>query len=247
MLESTCKEIGRFLKIDISLEEFKRNMVTSYHRRSIYVQDTMMVIDIKKYKISLLKIAYEFAVDNIPDYYNDNMAILISQILYKADFEAINDSFFVDLGFDKNLFQGISFINTTSQNYYLFLIGHESYGTVCFIRLSTLFNVRVIVSNKNYLKANFILGVNDFQQQKFLKYQRSEIVKKLYLSTIYKFCYWFSSYQKAIEFTNLEKLINFDFYKINEEVPLFDKNGKIVYESIEIKLFNIPSNLKKIR
>ncbi|TGO03045.1 hypothetical protein PN36_13780 [Candidatus Thiomargarita nelsonii] len=244
ILGGVYKKIG---KIGMSLEEFKSGIVTSTHKSFLHIQDTMD-IDIRKYKMGLLKIAYEFAVDNIPEYYNDDWAILISQILDQANFEAIDKcSFFRDSGFNWNLCQALFFINTTSQNYSLTLVGHESYGTFCFICLAKLFNAVIILSDKNYLKSNFILGINDFQQRKFIKYQRSEIVKKISLSGKYRFCYWFSSHQDMIKFSQLEMLINFDFYQINGSIPLFNENGKITYKNIESKLTNIPKNFKKIK
>ena len=48
-------------------------------------------IDINNYKIGLLKIAYEFAVDKYPDYYKDPMALLYSEILHNAAIDRLDE------------------------------------------------------------------------------------------------------------------------------------------------------------
>ncbi|WP_216069793.1 HNH endonuclease, partial [Acinetobacter bereziniae] len=57
------------------------------------------VIDTLKFKLGLLKIAYEFAVDSISGYFNDDLAIKISEILKDSNYERIKE-LKIGTGFD---------------------------------------------------------------------------------------------------------------------------------------------------
>lgn len=78
-------------KLGISLEthklETKKN-IQSIPEPCVKMQTS---IDIKNYKIGLLKIAYEFAVDKYPDYYKDPMALLYSEILHNAAIDRLDE------------------------------------------------------------------------------------------------------------------------------------------------------------
>ncbi|TNE30514.1 MAG: HNH endonuclease, partial [Bacteroidetes bacterium] len=65
---------------------------------------TTMTIDIKDFKMGILKIIYEFAVDSIPPYFFDSNAVLISKILETADFENLySEITFIGDGFNKEI------------------------------------------------------------------------------------------------------------------------------------------------
>ncbi len=64
-------------------------------------------IDINDFKLSLIKIAYEFTVDTIPEYYNDSQAIIISKAIKNKDFTYDNIQLLGD-GFDRTLFTPFS-------------------------------------------------------------------------------------------------------------------------------------------
>lgn len=55
-------------------------------------------IDLKNYKIGLLKIAYEFAVDKVPEYYEDPKATLYAEILRDASLERLDEVSFIGDG-----------------------------------------------------------------------------------------------------------------------------------------------------
>lgn len=111
-------------------------------------------IDIKKFKIGLLKIAYEFAVDKIPAYFYDSMAIRISHILHNADLSKIDDIKMSD-GFDfKNkIFKPFEFLINFENKHILILIDVDG-GLKCFIKLDDILGIIIELSKKPYLNNN---------------------------------------------------------------------------------------------
>lgn len=164
---------GLSKRLNIPLDELKQDLIISQHKAPIHIRDTI-TINTLNFKIGLLKIAYEFAVDSIPEYYMDEKSILISKILFSADYKAVDThSFLLDSGFDPNfleLIPGLTRTNLISEHDYVLVLLGSNRGTFCIIHLAELFNTRVLLSTKNYLGKNLIFGINDFKQHHFFKY-----------------------------------------------------------------------------
>ncbi|MDI9761218.1 hypothetical protein, partial [Acinetobacter baumannii] len=64
-------------------------------------------INFHDYKIGLLKIAYEFAVDSIEEYFNDPLAIKISKILETNNYKMLDELEIRD-GFNSEMFEAYS-------------------------------------------------------------------------------------------------------------------------------------------
>ena len=87
-------------------------------------------LDIRDFKIGLLKIAYEFAVDQLPSYFEDLKAIEISEVLYKASYEEV-EKFTAGTGFEKDMIEPFKdFFDFESKKHYLILLGGET-GLFC--------------------------------------------------------------------------------------------------------------------
>lgn len=134
-------------------------------------------LDLSDYRIGLLKIAYEFAVDKIPAYYNDPKARLYSKILEDGAIDRLDE---VD-------FQGDAFLSASvkplddyieysrPKRHFLFLI--NSGGKLhCIVRLFDICQ-NVVLSDREYPEIGpCYLAVNDSSNSKCWFYSVEELV-----------------------------------------------------------------------
>lgn len=176
--------------------------------------DTNMSIDIKEFRIGLLKIAYEFAVDSIEDYYNDNLAICISQILYKADLKRMeNEIIFFGDGFNKVILEPLSnLIDFENKNHYLILLAVENIGLVCQINLFECFSIGIKLSDSSrFLNQEIIIGANDTKNGTFEKLNIDELIKRTFSSVEYRFQYCLHDKESLSKFIEFQNNKDFDF------------------------------------
>ncbi len=135
-------------------------------------------MDVSDYRIGLLKIAYEFAVDKIPAYYNDPKARLYSKILEDGAIDRLNE---VD-------FQGDAFLSASlkpfddyieysrPKRHFLFLI--NSGGKLqCIVKLFDIICQNVVLSDREYPEIGpSYLAVNDFGNSECKFYSVEELV-----------------------------------------------------------------------
>lgn len=200
---------------------------------------SQMAIDIKDFRIGLLKIAYEFAVDTIEDYFNDPFALIISEILFKADLKRMEKEItFFGSGLDKEVLKPLShLIEFENNNHYLVLMQVDSIGLICQVNLFNCFSIAVKLSNSSeYLNEGIMIGVNDISKATFEKLTIDDLVKRTYSPIEYRFQYWLPNEAELFKFAELQNDSAFDFFKLNDQIPFYDKNGTILYENIDIKL-----------
>lgn len=203
-----------------------------------WIQSQMM-IDLKDFRIGLLKIAYEFAVDTIEKYFNDPQAIIISEILFKADLKKMEKEVtFYGSGHDKEVLKPLShLINFENNNHYLVLMQVDSIGLICQVNLFNCFSIAIKLSNSSdYLNDGIIIGVNDISKATFEKLTIDDLVRRTYSPVEYRFQYWLPNETELFKFVELQRNEGFDFFKQNGQIPFFDKNGNILYPNIDIKL-----------
>lgn len=229
MVEKIAKRIGvPFDHIDTS---------TLKHLEDRPEITSTLQIDTRNFKIGLLKIAYEFAVDTLPTYYKDSDAILISKALHTAKLDAVDSKIFLGNGFAKDLFQPFDFIlELSSKKHYLVLINIRKIGLVCFIYLFDLFCIGVKLSSKQSYISNLIIGVNDIKNTKFNKYKGEEIINAVYGPPELRFQYYFPDQMQLEEFYRIEKDPQFSFYRDNGSLPLFRPDGSIAYKDVTEKI-----------
>lgn len=129
--------------------------------------------DLQKYRIGLLKIAYESLCDFFPAYEDDCYGLQISNILKNAKYEDVNK--FVNVG---NGFEDIDIFNTFKvfqvdfkNKHTLFFIFSEEAGLYCFISLFDKIKVGIKMSDKNYLGYVFAIFItNDYVTKSVEKY-----------------------------------------------------------------------------
>ncbi|HCM0844933.1 TPA: hypothetical protein N2782_002940 [Vibrio parahaemolyticus] len=182
-------------------------------------------IDTLKFKIGLLKIAYEFAVDSIPEYYSDRKSVEISKVLKDANYEEVNKYAIIGNGLDAKIFEPFKdYLDFESKNHYLILT-ESNYGLLCLVKLHNLFCVGIVLSDKNYLNFNdTIFGVNDTKNREFNKYKFSDVVEKCIPSHYhFRFIYHLRNEVEAKEFNAPDYR-----YEVNEKfgIPLYRYNGE---------------------
>lgn len=155
-------------------------------------------IDMQAFKIGLLKIAYEFAVDSIEEYFETPDAIEISRILREVDYEAVNQFVTVGSGLQPEVFEPFKdYLDLESKKHYLVLInaGPELVGCV---KLHQLFCVGVKLSSKRNLdEGRIIFGINDIANHTFRKLNFQELVAECMGPTHSRLGYFFVTEEEA--------------------------------------------------
>lgn len=124
-------------------------------------------VDISNFKMALLKIAYEFTTDNIPEYFNDAEAVKISNVLHSCDCKRLDEITFYGNGFyidDNDIIDNIlgDYIDCKKDTRHIALLMSFRQSTICFIRIANIFCVGVKMSDLIYKEAEpFIIGIND--------------------------------------------------------------------------------------
>lgn len=130
---------------------------------------TTVKIELHEFKIGLLKIAYEFAVDSINEYYQDQEAINISNILLNADYNAAL-KYVYGSGFDNVIELNLKkYLKIDDDSHFLLLCSIPNEGLVCFISLFNAMSVSVkLSSTPSYIKIP-IFGINETSNRRFVK------------------------------------------------------------------------------
>lgn len=146
-------------------------------------------IDTLKFKLGLLKIAYEFAVDNIPSYYSDTLAIQISELLVNADISKL-DTIKMGGGLDFELFDKIETFFNYENRHVIWLMPTDN-KLICFIRLDSLFAIPIVVANKPYIAfEESVIGINDLDKKEFTCSTIQEVLLNNGSPTYTRFLYY---------------------------------------------------------
>jgi hypothetical protein len=185
-------------------------------------------LDTQRFKIGLLKIAYEFAVDTIPGYFEDEDAIRISEILHDARYDAVLDYVKIGNGLQQEICKPFEdFIDFEQKKHYLIMMPTEDWGLMCLVKLHDLFAVGVVLSNKRYLHEGALrIGVNSIEDRSFTKLTGEEMIGGCLGSGSSMFRYFFD---KA-EFEQCVQEVNNPAFRYegqaNEAVPLYRRSGE---------------------
>ena len=202
--------------------------------------ESKMIVDIKDFRIGLLKICYEFAVDSIDQYFIDPFALVISKILLSADVKEMEEKIiFFGNGFEKNILTAFSnFIDFKSDNHYIILTSISGSGLICLIKIFNCFSIAIKLSDSDQLLADedTLIGINDSASKNFEKLTIGEIINRVYSIPEYRFQYWLQNPIDVFKLYKLQENENFGFYKEENEVPFFNELGEILYPNINQKL-----------
>lgn len=138
-------------------------------------------IDIKSYLLSLLKIAYEFTIDQLPSYIEDPQARLYADILLCGEKDRVDEISVMANGFmDKKFVILPTYIDNNEHRHLLFLTEVEN-QLVCVVKLFDVYGVSIRMSDKSYGvgQENGIIAINDFGTRTCDIYTLEEVIQKV--------------------------------------------------------------------
>jgi hypothetical protein len=237
ILRKKLKRLGMSKKQIVSkeiVEEKKKGLTIQTHN----------YFDLLEYKIGLLKIAYEFAVTTITDYFKDEMAFEISKILKNASYDQVIKYVNIGDGLTKDLLiPFIEYLDFKSDKHYLILLNNNG-KLYCLLSIFYMFIVGIQLSNRPYLsELDVIIGINDYNKKTFDIYDFYDIIN---MNSKYSYTYalQFESEKDNLEFFEETKKESSPFYSNENGLLLFDRLGKNVLTDITSLLINFNSNRK---
>ena len=175
-----------------NIDETKVQIVSDYQIVKIEHPEVRMqfTIDIKSYKLGLLKIAYEFTADKIKGYTDDPIAKLYANILHDGNPDRLNEAFFVgDAITNANLNILESIIDNSKTDRHILLLTNLHNKLYCIVKLFDKFCQMIRMSDSSYGENGLVLlAINDFVSHKCDFYSPTELIKATNYSelTIFK-------------------------------------------------------------
>ena len=185
-------------------------------------------MDLRDFKIGLLKISYEFAVDRIHDYVESDDAKKIASILREARFDDVERYVNIGHGFDRGVMAPFSnFLGYGSVKHYLVLCSSAA-GLHCFVHLHGLFSVGTTLSMKSFGDV-LEFGVNDVEARRFKVWR----VEDIPVSTEYRPLLSFKTERAAKKFKETERAEDFAYDSNCKRWKLFTRDGKYTGNDVE--------------
>lgn len=124
------------------------------------------LIDTKSYKIGLLKIAYEFAVDQIEEYLEDPLSKLYASILQEGNPSRIDEVILNGDAIINAKFKILeSVVDNSNTNRHLLLLFNYNNKLYCLVKLFDKFCQSIKMSDKFYeMEGGGIVAINDFEK-----------------------------------------------------------------------------------
>lgn len=138
-------------------------------------------IDIKSYLLSLLKIAYEFTIDQLPSYIEDSQSRLYADILLNGEKDRVDDIIVLANGFmDKKFVILPMYIDNNEHRHILYLTEVEN-KLVCVVKLFDVYGVSIRMSDKSYNvgQEKGIIVINDFSTRTCDIYTLEDVIHKV--------------------------------------------------------------------
>lgn len=196
-------------------------------------------VDTLKFKLGLLKIAYEFAVDSIDGYFNDPLAIKISEIIRDSNYERIHE-LKIGSGLDEDIFKSVENIFDINKKRHILMLMSIDQGLICFIKIDTVFHIGIQLSERKYMSFdNSIIGINDLEIKNFTKRSLFEIMNQASRLTYVRLGWWVPNWEAYHSDQYEPRSLDFK-YELNSkgDPTIFKKNGKIHKFSWKTLLLN---------
>lgn len=230
-----------YKKMGIKPGEFKIVSQREEHQLIQPVIEKQSIIDLKKFKIGILKIAYESCVQLFPEYENDPNGQLYAEILRTADLDRLDEVPFIGDGFQDPfellLSKFLDYSNKKRHYIIFFTYGNELY---CIVKLFDMFNQCLKMSSNSYLTDNnMVLFVNDFGKCGYEVLTMEELASKVsvFEERHYKFDKAGMDYMAGLQ---SESTIG--FYANRDGLNLvFNEAGRAVATEVQL-LLSLPEN-----
>lgn len=195
-------------------------------------------INMRDFKIGILKIAYEFAVDSLPSYFEHEDAVRISEILKNADYEKAADCVNLGNGLDDRIIQPfIGWLDLESAKHHLILTCFEG-GLVCIVRLHGTFRIGVLLSRTRHLdKGDMIFCISDVRQRSYRKLRWLEAVSEVLGPVHHQYEYDFRTQQEMEVGRRVLEAVDFRHEGASAATtPLYDGSGALTGATLYDKL-----------
>jgi hypothetical protein len=218
--------IAKFLKrkgidnYEIQEDETRKEKISDYYKAS-------WGIDFDKIKIGALKIAYEFAVDKVKDYFNDKDAIKISKILLNADIDSAGKYVNIGDGINKNIIKPFeSFLDTEKNTHYLILTQAQD-KLICIIRINEVYLIGVTLSHKKYFDfTDSLVGVNSLEKKSFYVTTLKDAFNENQGPVTLKFFY--KKNEICEKGVSIEPIDHNEYHGKKDMIPLYSKDGTCI-------------------
>ena len=126
-------------------------------------------IDMKNYKMGLLKIAYEFTADKIKGYTDDPIAKLYASILHDGNSDRLDET---SIGGDPITNANLNilelFIDNSNTDRHILLLINCHGKLYCIVKLFDKFCLMIRMSNSSYGEEVIVLmAINDFVKNRY--------------------------------------------------------------------------------
>ena len=146
-------------------------------------------IDLKNYRIGLLKMAYEFAVDKIPSYYDDPKARLYAEILKDGALDRLSEVGFVGDGFiNAEIKPFEDYIDYCKPDRHILILFNANGKLYCFVKLfeNTICQL-IMMSEKAYdIQGSIVIAINDYSRRECQFYDVEKLSQSYYKSSCYE-------------------------------------------------------------
>lgn len=181
-----------FKKLGIDDGSYRIESNIEVHEISHPIVKMQRIIDLKNYKIGLLKIAYEFCVEQIPEYENDPKGKLYANILYEGNLDRIDEAIIDGRLFYDPYDSLLSLLIDYSKKKRHYIVLSNINGKLCcMVRLFDKFCQTIEMSDKAYGTDNslLVIAINDFEEHKCEMFTLEQLVTKVnhHEGMLYKF------------------------------------------------------------
>lgn len=142
------------------------------------------IVDLNKYKIGLLKIAYECCVEQFPEYENDALGQRYASILYDvaheidSSIERLGEVKFEGNGFQDPLEQILSqFIDYSNKKRHIIILFNHAGHLCCLVKVFNIFSQYILMSDSPYLNGGEMrIYINDFSKHGYVLLTLDELL-----------------------------------------------------------------------
>jgi len=171
------RKLDRFLKsINATRESLTNEKITKSPALKSVAVTKSFETNLSRVYLAVLKIAYEFTIFVIPEYFTDDRAVEISRrILNYSNDEDYSPSFLMSKGFSEIYEHDISNIFEFSKDHHYLILLQLKYGLLCHVSIFGL-NFYILVSQKHYFSVSEMLALkNDVRADKAIIYTFDEL------------------------------------------------------------------------
>ena len=186
------------------------------------------IMDLHDFNLDLLKMAYEFTCDSLPNYENDETAKIIADVLYSCDPKRLSEVHMANVKLDKLIDRifGDYIDFSTDDRHYLFLICTKG-KVLCLVWLFNSLCTGFVMSDTmgvDFLKTRVL--INDTAKHQYENFLLEELITKVSGNCKVSFEFDKKRYKGAL---NLDKYVTneeaYFAHDCNGNTILFDENN----------------------